>query len=333
MTPDLAETRLGDINGGQAAEGPNKAVLTNLLMSLNPEASFAPSTLHPNKADALSRLSRIQKPMPARLVHPAMQLGTPAEVYHALAAKGEANTKMSVAKTFWLQWMGGFQCGVAGMLCIAVCGNIPGIPPGLVKLLFGTLFASALMLILGTGTQVFTGNAASMPAALFEGKCTMGDLLKNWAIAYPGNLLGGVFFAYMVAYAGLLTGPTGNFIAGLGAAKCAGGTFGQMVVKGIMCNYLVNMGIFFAGQAKDMIGRYIGIWVPVSCFVASGYEHSIANMFLLPAAMLAEGSTLDLRTVIVKNMIPVTIGNTIAGVVLVSGYFSYMFGKLGQSKH
>lgn len=250
----------------------------------------------------------------------------------ALAAKGEANTKLSIAKTFALQFMGGWQCGIAGMFCIAVCGNLPGAPPGLIKLLFGTLFSCALMLILGTGTQVFTGNAASMPAALYEGKIKMKDLLKNWLIAYPGNLAGGVAFAYVVHYCGLLSGPTGNFIAAMGATKCAGGSFGMMVWKGILCNYMVNMGIFFAMQSKDMIGRFIGIWSPVSAFVASGYEHGIANMFLLPAAMLAEGSTLTLREVIFHNMIPVSIGNTIAGVVLVSAYFSFMFGKLGEGK-
>lgn len=119
--------------------------------------------------------------------------------------------------------------------------------------------------------------------------------------------------------------------AAVGMAKCNGGSFGQMLVKGIFCNYLVCMAIYLAMMARDMTGRYIGILVPISTFVATGYEHSVANLVLLPAAMLA-GAPLTMRDMIMKNLIPVTIGNGIAGAALIAASFSFSFGRLGEGK-
>ena len=100
------------------------------------------------------------------------------------------------------------------------------------------------------------------------------------------------------------------------------------VVKAIMCNWLVCMAVFLAGAANDLAGKMVGIWFPISTFVAIGLEHSVANLFLLPLGLLggAELSTMD---VIVKNLIPVSIGNAIAGAVVIAGGYSYAFGKLG----
>ena len=104
-----------------------------------------------------------------------------------------------------------------------------------------------------------------------------------------------------------------------------------MVVKGIFCNYLVCMAVYLATMARDMTGRYFGILVPISTFVATGYEHSVANLMLLPAAMLA-GAPISVRDVLLKNLLPVTIGNGIAGAILIGASFSFAFGKLGEGK-
>lgn len=241
---------------------------------------------------------------------------------------------MSFMKCMMANIMGGFQVGIGGLLCLSVCGNIPGVPAGFVKFIFGALFPVCLMLVLNTGTQLFTGNAVNMVAAQLDGEGvgTL-DVLKNWIICYIGNIIGCAGVAYIAHYAGLLTGGTAAFASAIGVVKAGegAGTFGQMLVRGIMCNYLVNMAVFLAMQARDMMGRYIGIFIPVSTFVTSGFEHSVANMFLLPAAVIA-GAPITWGDVFIKNMIPVTIGNAISAAVLVSGYFSYMFGKLGQPK-
>merc|ERR1711871_1868780 len=98
-----------------------------------------------------------------------------------------------------------------------------------------------------------------------------------------------------------------------------------------MCNWLVCMAVFLAGASCDMAGKMVGIWFPISTFVAIGMEHSVANMFLLPLGILA-GADLTIGEAIVKNMIPVTIGNAIAGALIVGCGYSYSFGALGKAK-
>merc|ERR1712014_396640 len=97
-----------------------------------------------------------------------------------------------------------------------------------------------------------------------------------------------------------------------------------------MCNWLVCMAVFLATSAIDLAGKMVGIWFPISMFVAIGFEHSVANMFLLPAGLLA-GAPITIWDAIVKNMIPVTIGNAIAGSAVIAGGLSLLHGRLGKS--
>merc|ERR1712019_16341 len=135
--------------------------------------------------------------------------------------------------------------------------------------------------------------------------------------------------ALVAWYTGLLTGGTAQMTVAYALKKCHQ-TFGQAVIKAIMCNWLVCMAVYLSLQANDLTGKMVGIWFPISMFVAIGFEHSVANMFLLPAGLLA-GAPLSLWEVIVKNMIPVTIGNAIAGAIIIGAGFSYSQGKLGAS--
>jgi formate/nitrite transporter len=260
-------------------------------------------------------------------------LDTPADAFFALATKGEASAKMSVAKTFSAAILGGLYVGVGGMLSLAVCGNMPGVAatnPGLVKLTFAALFPVALFLCLQGGAQLFTGNTATMSAAYFEKRVTLKDVLRNWVIAYGGNLIGCAGFAAACSYSGVLTGGAATMAANTAIAKTSM-QFGPLVVRAILCNWLVCLAVFCAAQAKDMMGKYIGILLPISAFVAIGFEHSVANMFLLPAGLLA-GAPVRVVTTIVKNFLPVTLGNAIAGVLMVGAGFSWQFGRLGEGK-
>ena len=106
---------------------------------------------------------------------------------------------------------------------------------------------------------------------------------------------------------------------------------GPVFVKAMFCNWLVCLAVYLSMQAKDMGGKYLSIWLPVSTFVSIGFEHSVANMFLLPAGLLSTHD-ITLETALLHNLIPVTIGNAVSGSLFVGAAMSYMYGKLGEGK-
>jgi formate transporter len=101
------------------------------------------------------------------------------------------------------------------------------------------------------------------------------------------------------------------------------------MTKAILCNWMVSLAVFMAGASNDLVGKLVGCWFPISTFVAIGLEHSVANLFIMPCALLL-GAKVTLEEVIVKNLIPVLIGNAIAGAFVVAASYSYQFGKLGR---
>merc|ERR550537_1487326 len=107
-----------------------------------------------------------------------------------------------------------------------------------------------------------------------------------------------------------MAAPSVATVKGLAAMKC-GLPFGQAVMRGVLCNWLVVMGIWQATAAKDIVGKVFGIWLPISAFVTMGFEHSVANMFFLPMGLF-QGAEVTWKMIFMNNLLPVTIGNTIA---------------------
>jgi formate transporter len=258
---------------------------------------------------------------------------SPKDSYLAFAEKGAANAKMSKTKILHQSILGGAYVGFGGLLSLSVAGNLGGIGalnPGAVKMAFAALFPVNLLLIVTTGGQLFTGNSATVAAAKFEGLVEWRQLCKSWAVSLIGNVIGCALFAVAASYVGLLTGGTANLLSTTALNKCRAG-LGQTVVKAIMCNWMVSLAVFLAGASNDLVGKLVGVWFPISTFVAIGLEHSVANMFLMPAALLI-GVPLTVSDVVFRNVIPVIIGNAIAGALVVAGSYSFQFGKLGKAK-
>lgn len=101
------------------------------------------------------------------------------------------------------------------------------------------------------------------------------------------------------------------------------------MTKAILCNWMVSLAVFMAGASNDLVGKLVGCWFPISTFVAIGLEHSVANLFIMPCALLL-GAKITVADVIFKNLIPVLLGNAIAGAFVVAGSYSYQYGKLGK---
>merc|ERR1712070_240586 len=118
----------------------------------------------------------------------------------------------------------------------------------------------------------------------------------------------------------------------MGVAVAAAKTslsFKAAFVRGVLCNWLVCMAVWMASMAKDLPGKIVAIWFPISAFVALGLEHSVANMFIVPLGMM-NGAAVTWKAFLMKNLLPVTLGNIIGGAVCVAAFFSYAYGSLGK---
>jgi len=254
-------------------------------------------------------------------------IGSPQETYQELVDKSEYLRDQHWTKTFHASFMGGAYVGMAGLLSLVIGGNMASkfITQ---KAVFAALFPINLLLVLTTGGQLFTGNSATMAIGVYEKKCKVKDLLRNWAISYIGNICGCLLIDAVARYTGMFTGGAQEMAVHTVMKKCSA-TFGQTVVKGIMCNWLVCMAVWLCTMAKDLTGKMVGVWFPISMFIAIGFEHSVANMFILPAGVFS-GAPLSWLDILRLNLIPVTIGNAIAGAFVVGAGMSFMFGKLGK---
>jgi len=218
---------------------------------------------------------------------------------------------------------------------------------GLGKALAGVVFATGLMLVIIAGGELFTGNTL-ITIGVLEKKIKLKDMLSNWFFVYLGNFVGALFIAYMMNMSGLFNSGD-NMLGGITlkiAAYKTHLTFSQAFYLGIMCNWLVCIAVWMSYGAKDIIGKCFAIFFPISLFITSGFEHSIANMYYIPAGILAKSNAswveasgltaeklahLNWSTFITKNLVPVTIGNIVGGVILVAGVYWFTYYKNSEN--
>ena len=204
---------------------------------------------------------------------------------------------------------------------------------GLGKVLAGAVFGTGLMLVILAGGELFTGNTLIL-AAVCEGRVSIFQMLRNWAVVYIGNFAGAVLIAYMMVHSGLL--ESGGNMLGAVTVKIAVYKVHLDVTEafflGIMCNWLVCLGVWMAIGAESVTGKIFAIFFPIWLFVTSGFEHCVANMYYIPAGIMAKtipaftelaglsAETLQSLTwtrFLVANLIPVTLGNIVGGSIFV----------------
>ncbi|AGB02911.1 formate/nitrite transporter family protein [Methanoregula formicica] len=285
-------------------------------------------------------------------------------VFHppvAITAKAGDAGKYKVGLPAWNMVLRGFMSGAyiaMGAALATVCST--GIQASDPTLAFGTASAGFAQLILGavfpvgliitvlTGAELFTGDAMLAPMAAFIHKVTWTQVLNLWLWVYIGNFIGSVVFAYIMA-----NGPFVSFdAAGVGTLTAFGTRaiaiakaktayvglmgFWSAFLKGIACNWLVNLAILLGICADDAVGKFFGIWFPIMAFVASGFEHSVANMYFIPAGIFAQGFVTDPTKIVASvnwvtmwtaNVIPVTLGNIVGGLLFVGVIYWVAFRK------
>ena len=203
---------------------------------------------------------------------------------------------------------------------------------GLAAFIKGAVFSFGLMLVVIAGAELFTGNTM-ITMSVLDGKSKFSGLMYNWSIVYVANLLGSLLVAYLMFGSGLLEGA--NVAVGAAALKTAAGKasllFWPAFFRGILCNWLVCLAVWMALTSRNTIGKVWAIFFPIMVFVASGFEHSIANMYFIPVGILLKGvnevvaaataaglapeklANVGLYGFFVKNLIPVTLGNIVGG--------------------
>lgn len=248
-------------------------------------------------------------------------LATPPATWAAATTAGAAKAASPTVKALLLAVAGGAYIALGGLLALSVGGACPGLAaanPGLAKLLFGVVgLPAGLTLVLVTGAELFTGNVAVVGAAALAGRVGWGRLARSWAVAYAGNFLGSLAVVALVAAAGTLTGPAAATAVAVAGTK-AGLAFWPAFWRGVGCNWLVCLAVWMAAGARDFGGKAGATLVTVPAFVAMGFEHSVANMFFIPMGM-ALGAPVGLRALLLGNLLPVTLGNIVGGLVLVAG--------------
>lgn len=195
--------------------------------------------------------------------------------------------------------------------------------PGLAKLLSGLIFPAGLIMVILAGAELFTGNCL-MIMSLSERRITFTQLIKSWIIVYIGNFIGGVLIAYLIAKSGLLSDNLKNFAANIALTKI-NLSFMQAFIRGILCNWLVCLAVWMSAGADDFTGKILAIFFPVCLFVASGFEHSIANMFYIPVAIFAKGAVTWPE--MFNNLLPVTLGNIVGGAFFVGGAYKFVYAR------
>jgi formate/nitrite transporter len=256
----------------------------------------------------------------------------PGEAFKMLADKGADTAKYSSFLVFAQSFYAGCYIGFGALLATKISASMPGFTennPGFESFVFAALFPVNLLLILLTGGILFTGTSAACPAAIFEGKIGVLDAARCLTISWFGNVLGSLLFAYFTKWCELLEGSTAKAAIKISQKKCSKG-FITTFLKGIGCNWMVCMAVFLCGQAQDMTGKYLGIWFPISTFVMIGFEHIPANFYITELGLIADNTPVTFADVLVKNWIPVTLGNFFAGAFIVAGGYSCFFGRLGK---
>lgn len=259
-------------------------------------------------------------------------LKPPAALYAGAVAAGVAKASKSWADIFQLGIVSGCHIAFGAYLALAVGGACPGIAaenPGLQKIIFGAFgLPFGLIMTLVSGGELFTGNTALVGAAAMEGKVSPKDLTKNWVASYAGNFVGSLLLAYLAFKSGTL----GNGPASVALATAKSSLpFDVAFVRGILCNWLVCMAVYMASGASSLAGKMVAVWFPISAFVALGLDHSIANMFIIPLGIM-RGADITYKTMFVKNLIPVTLGNIVGGLLCVMAPFGTTMGSWFKEK-
>lgn len=258
---------------------------------------------------------------------------SPQETAELIVENGRRVLTQPWQRTFVLSLLAGFYIAFGAQLAIVVTQDASTyLGTGVSKFLGGSVFSLGLMLVVICGAELFTGNILLVKAAL-QKQIPWFKIGENWILVIFGNFIGAFFFAWLMSQTDLLLpDQIAANVVGVAAAK-TGLSFKVAFVRGILCNWLVCLAVFMAAAARDIGGKILACYVPIMAFVASGFEHSVANMYFIPSGILLSATQqscpvqLCWENFFVVNLLPVTLGNIVGGVLFVAGAYWFVYLK------
>lgn len=271
---------------------------------------------------------------------PSLDALLPPEMARRAEDVGVRKASMDALAIFTLSVLAGAFIALGGVFATTALAGAGAAPWGPVRVLAGLVFSVGLILVIVGGAELFTGNTLIV-MAWASGRVTTRALLRNWVIVFAGNWVGASATALLVYLGGTHRFGGGAFGAtalGIASAKLELG-FGQAVALGVLCNALVCLAVWLTQSARTTTDRILAIVPPISAFVAAGFEHSIANMYFIPFGILiatldpafaaargpGDAQALTWGAFVVRNLVPVTLGNVIGGSLLVGLVYWFVY--------
>lgn len=251
---------------------------------------------------------------------------SPQEVINATRQQAIKKYQTPTPRLILLGVLAGAYIAIGGLLATMASAGSMGLGesnPFIPKLLGGMLFPLGLMLVVLVGAELFTGNTATLVPASLRGDIPRSYLIKNWLIVYASNFVGALLLSYFIAYrTGILEAEVyTSYISSVAEAKVSM-SWEQVFYRGVGANWLVCLAVWQGLASSSMAGRLIGLWWPVMAFVAIGFEHSIANMHIIPTAIFY-GADISWCSFVCDNLIPATLGNIVGGALFVGIPYAY----------
>lgn len=265
----------------------------------------------------------------------------PSEMAEKAESIGVKKATLPFWTTFTLAVLAGAFIALGALFATVTLAGSSALPYGVARLLAGLAFCLGLILVVVGGAELFTGNNLIVMAWASR-KVRAGALLRNWLIVYLGNFVGSVGTAALMLLAKQYTfggGAVGETALKIAISKVTLG-FWQALALGILCNGLVCLAVWLTYSARSTADKILAIIFPITAFVAAGFEHSVANMYFIPYALLVnhfdpafvasladkvDVSSLTWGAFLLNNLLPVTLGNIIGGAGLVAAMYWFVY--------
>jgi formate/nitrite transporter len=258
----------------------------------------------------------------------------PQEMAQAAVATGAKKTHRSWDRVLVSAFLAGAYIAFGALVAITVSSGLDPATWGTLPTLFmGAAFTLGLVLVLVAGSDLATGNMMLVPLSAMRGKISVGDVVRNLTLVLVGNLVGAVFVAYFLAVqTGVIGSPgasgspglTYERLAAIAEGKATGESHWQVFLRGVGCNWLVCLAVWMSLASRNVSGKILAIFFPIMAFVAMGFDHVVANMFFLPAAIFAGVPDLGWGDTLL-NWLFAGMGNLVGAVVFVSTSYWYLF--------